>query len=84
MRLRCGISSRVLSCGCLVGIYETYDESVVAVIDAVGSSCRQHRSGAEIRLDEAGRQSTDAVTAGQAPPGGTGIDRDSGGAEKSP
>ena len=45
MRLLRGLSGRVLSCGCLVGVYETYDGAVVATIDARGSRCQaaQHR-----------------------------------------
>ena len=31
-----------LPCGCLVGLYHTWSENVVAVIDAVGDHCRQH------------------------------------------
>jgi hypothetical protein len=41
MRLLRGVAGRVLPCGCLVGIYETYDGTVVATIDACGSSCRE-------------------------------------------
>lgn len=41
MRLRRGVAGRVLPCGCLVGIYETYDGSVVATIDAKGTTCAQ-------------------------------------------
>lgn len=45
MRLLRGLGGRVLSCGCLVGIYETYEGQVVASIDAAGASCHdpQHR-----------------------------------------
>jgi hypothetical protein len=41
MRLRRGVGGRVLECGCLVGIYETYDGAVVATIDAKGVACPQ-------------------------------------------
>jgi hypothetical protein len=41
MRLRRGVAGRVLACGCLVGIYETYEGSVVATIDAKGPACPQ-------------------------------------------
>jgi len=39
MRLLRGLGGRVLPCGCLVGIYETYEGAVVSTIDAKGSSC---------------------------------------------
>jgi hypothetical protein len=31
-----------LPCGCLVGVYHTWSENVVALIDAVGDHCGQH------------------------------------------
>jgi hypothetical protein len=34
-----GLGGRVLACGCLVGLYETYGGSVVATIDACGPEC---------------------------------------------
>ena len=39
MRILRGVGSRTLPCGCLVGIYETYDAKTVALIDARGSKC---------------------------------------------
>lgn len=39
MRLLRGLGGRVLSCGCLVGIYETYEGQVVATIDAPSATC---------------------------------------------
>jgi hypothetical protein len=39
MRILRGISSRRLACGCLVGIYETYDAKIVAVVDSRGEAC---------------------------------------------
>ena len=35
-------TSQPLPCGCLVGVYHTWSENVVALIDAVGDHCRQH------------------------------------------
>ena len=45
MRILRGLGSRALPCGCLVGVYETYANQTVAIIDAKGSDCqdRQHR-----------------------------------------
>lgn len=39
MRILRGLSSRVLLCGCLAGVYETYDNEVVGILDARGISC---------------------------------------------
>ena len=48
MRFRRGVSSRVLSCGCLVGLYETYDETVVAVVDVSDPGCARHVRGTKL------------------------------------
>jgi hypothetical protein len=45
MRILRGLSSRFLPCGCVAGIYETYDGLIIAVIDAHGSSCDNNRHG---------------------------------------
>ena len=39
MRILRGLSSRVLPCGCLTGVYETYDNEIVGILDARGPSC---------------------------------------------
>ena len=41
MRLLRGVAGRVLECGCLVGVYETYGGRIVATVDARGASCAQ-------------------------------------------
>lgn len=41
MRILRGLSSRVLECGCLVGVYETYDGDVVTILDAKGPACAE-------------------------------------------
>jgi hypothetical protein len=43
MRILRGLSSKRLACGCVAGVYETYDGLVVAVIDAPGSACTNDR-----------------------------------------
>jgi hypothetical protein len=43
MRLLRGLGGKALSCGCMVGVYETYDGQVVASIDAPASGCTLHR-----------------------------------------
>ena len=47
MRILRGLSSKWLSCECLVGVYETYDGLVVTIVDAKGTGCAEpsHRAG---------------------------------------
>ena len=45
MRFLRGLTGKVLPCGCLVGVYETYDGTVVATIDAPGASCTSPKHG---------------------------------------
>jgi len=35
-----GLDSRLLSCGCLIGIYETYSGKTLSIVDARGERCR--------------------------------------------
>jgi hypothetical protein len=53
MRILRGLGSRSLPCGCLVGIYETYDGKAVALVDARGSSCSdtRHRVDATVATE---------------------------------
>jgi len=46
-RILRGLTSERLDCGCVRGVYETYDGRVITVLDAVGEACRQprHESG---------------------------------------
>ncbi len=37
------LTGQLMPCGCLVGVYETYDGRVVASIDARGFDCDHHR-----------------------------------------
>ena len=37
--MRTLVSSRLLSCGCLVGVYDTWSGWVVAAVDAPGHAC---------------------------------------------
>ena len=41
MRLLRGVAGRVLPCGCLVGVYETYEGRVIETIDARGPACAE-------------------------------------------
>lgn len=53
MRILKGLSSKILACGCVAGIYETYDGLIIAVIDAPGSGCDndRHRRGKIVPVD---------------------------------
>jgi len=48
MRILRVIQSRLLDCGCLVGVYETYGGETIEVIDSRGQDCQDasHRPGA--------------------------------------
>jgi len=50
MRILRGLTSRLLPCGCIAGIYETYDGEVVALLDERQATCRDraHRAGTQI------------------------------------
>lgn len=58
MRILKGLSSKFLTCGCVAGVYETYDGLIIAVIDIPGSGCDndRHRRGkvVPIEADDAG------------------------------
>jgi hypothetical protein len=52
MRILRGVGSRVLSCGCLVGLYETYNGRTVAIVDAPNPACADplHRANAALTI----------------------------------
>ncbi|HYN06479.1 MAG TPA: hypothetical protein VES67_03720 [Vicinamibacterales bacterium] len=54
MRLLRGLGGKTLKCGCLVGVYETYDSKIVTVIDVRGERCPdpKHRRHARFEEDE--------------------------------
>ncbi len=68
MRLLRGLSGRVLPCGCLVGVYETYDAEVVATIDARGRDCgvSAHRKHAAVPIESL--EDHESLTAGRSDP----------------
>jgi hypothetical protein len=43
MRILRGLGGTVLPCGCLAGVYETYDGEIVTLIDTADASCRDDR-----------------------------------------
>lgn len=55
MRLLRGLGSRLLPCGCLAGIYETYADTTVTIIDARGEHCDNvaHTVGGELPVESA-------------------------------
>ena len=42
-RILRGLTSRRLSCGCVLGVYETYDGRVVSILDVRGDRCQDAR-----------------------------------------
>ena len=60
MRILRGLTSRLLPCGCMAGVYETYDGTVVTLLDDRGSTCQLplHVAGTAVpELDAASRGS---------------------------
>jgi hypothetical protein len=51
MRILKGLGSRSLVCGCLVGLYETYDSKTVAIVDAKGAGCADRAHHINSRID---------------------------------
>jgi hypothetical protein len=50
MRILRGLRSRLLPCGCIAGIYETYDGDVVTLLDERQHTCQDgtHEKGSRI------------------------------------
>jgi hypothetical protein len=50
MRILRGLTSRLLPCGCIAGIYETYDGAVVTLLDDRNDQCPDpsHVSGEQV------------------------------------
>jgi hypothetical protein len=64
MRILRGLTSRLLPCGCIAGVYETYDGAVVTLLDDRDASCSDpsHVTG-EALPEFGGMASRSAVTA---------------------
>jgi hypothetical protein len=47
-----GLGSKGLPCGCLVGVYQTYTNETVAILDAKGSQCSDdsHRLDSNVQM----------------------------------
>lgn len=56
MRILRGLSSRLLPCGCLVGVYETYSGEIIGILDARGPSCAEttHEPGKFLPVEARG------------------------------
>jgi hypothetical protein len=39
MRILRGLTSRLLACGCIAGVYETYDGAIVTLLDDRNEQC---------------------------------------------
>ena len=52
MRIRRGLASRRLACGCVAGVYETYRDEIVTILDAKGPHCGEsaHSAGKVLPL----------------------------------
>jgi len=63
MRILRGLTSRLLPCGCIAGVYETYDGAVVTLLDDRHASCSDpsHVTGEELP-EFGGMPSRSAVT----------------------
>jgi len=50
MRILRGLTSRLLPCGCITGVYETYDGAVVTLFDDRGEGCADpaHVPGSQV------------------------------------
>ncbi|HET7697362.1 MAG TPA: hypothetical protein VFK57_16730 [Vicinamibacterales bacterium] len=50
MRILRGLTSHVLPCGCVAGVYETYDGTVITLVDEREATCQidTHENGKNI------------------------------------
>jgi hypothetical protein len=64
MRLLRGLGSRLLPCGCLAGIYETYADTTVTIIDARGEHCEnsEHTVGGTMPIEDVFQLQTQAAS----------------------
>jgi hypothetical protein len=53
-RILRGLGSRRLSCGCVIGLYETYDARAIAILDVRCKTCEipRHRENTDIDVAE--------------------------------
>ena len=62
MRIRRGLGSRRLRCGCLAGVYETYRDEIVTILDVPSTACAHpdHVTGSVLASRMAGSTSLEA------------------------
>jgi hypothetical protein len=60
VRILRGLTSRVLPCGCVAGVYETYDGEVVTLLDERDATCQidTHENGNRIPVSDSVRASS--------------------------
>lgn len=65
-RILRGLSSRLLPCGCLLGIYETYEGTVIGLVDARAAECglTAHDGGNVLPVHHAARHGCDTRAKG--------------------
>lgn len=70
MRILRGLGSRLLTCGCQIGIYEAYDGRSIAIVDAPGPHCDDpgHRLNAVLDLNAVQVPRVHLASAGEAAP----------------
>lgn len=75
MRIMRGLASRLLPCGCLTGVYETYDGEIVGILDAQNPACADpaHARGSTVPLQPPAQASPGSPPAAES----TTRDRDS-------
>jgi hypothetical protein len=61
-RILRGLSSKLLRCGCLLGVYETYEGAIVGLIDAKAAGCTlvSHDGGNVLPVPQTGEEHADA------------------------
>ena len=63
MRILKGLSSRLLPCGCVAGVYETYDGEVVTLLDERSRECTDTSHANGNRIPDIGVSSASHTTA---------------------
>ena len=63
MRILRGLTSHVLPCGCVAGVYETYDGHVVTLLDEREATCRINTHENGNRIPEPGTVTTSSKVA---------------------
>lgn len=62
-----GLDSRLLACGCLIGVYETYSGKTLSIVDVRGAGCRDRTHRLNQVFPEPPRGPEPRVEAGNGP-----------------